>query len=160
DRLFAAVLGRPYGPSDERGIYRSSDGGQNWDKVLSKDPTIGGSDVEMDPANPNVIYASLWQSVLGPWEDRNEFAGTAGGLFKSTDGGTRWKQLKNGLPDNLVQINVAIAPSQPSRLFATVSTTEKGDYASDKGLGLFRSDDAGETWYRATTDPRPAMKIG
>jgi photosystem II stability/assembly factor-like uncharacterized protein len=160
NRVFAAVLGRPYGTNEERGIYRSTDGGQNWEKVLYKDPTVGGSDVEMDPSNPDVIYASMWQSVLGPWEDRNEFAGTGGGLFKSTDGGTTWKQLKNGLPDNLVQINVAIAPSQPSRLFATLSTTEKSDYGSDKGLGLFRSDDSGETWYRATNDPRPAMKIG
>jgi photosystem II stability/assembly factor-like uncharacterized protein len=160
NRVFAAVLGRPYGASEERGIYRSNDGGQNWEKVLYKDPTTGGEDVAIDPANPDVIYASLWQSVLGPWEDRNEFAGPGGGLFKSTDGGTTWKQLKNGLPDNLVQINVAIAPSQSSRLYATLSTTEKSDYGSDKGLGLFRSDDAGETWYRATTDPRPAMKIG
>jgi photosystem II stability/assembly factor-like uncharacterized protein len=160
NRLFAAVLGRPYGTGDERGIFRSTDGGQNWEKVLYKDQTVGGSDVEMDPANPDVIYASLWQSVLGPWEDRNEFAGASGGLFKSSDGGATWKQLKNGLPDNLVQVNLAISPSQPSRLYATLSTTEKGDYASDKGLGLFRSDDSGESWYRATTDPRPAMKIG
>jgi photosystem II stability/assembly factor-like uncharacterized protein len=160
NRVFAAVLGRPYGASEERGIYRSTDGGQNWEKVLYKDQTVGGSDVEMDPANPEIIYASMWQSILGPWEDKNEFAGAGGGLFKSTDGGTTWKPLKNGLPENLVQINLGISPSLPSRLYATLSTTEKGDYASDKGLGLFRSDDAGETWYRATTDPRPAMKIG
>jgi len=160
NRLFAAVLGHPYGPSDERGIYRSTDGGVTWQKVLYKGENTGGSEVAIDPSNPDVIYASLWEVRQGPWEDNNFFNGTGGGLFKSTDGGNTWKQLTNGLPKNLVQVDVAIAPSQPSRIYATVGTTERGAYGSGAGLGVYRSDDAGENWYRATTDPPPAMRIG
>ncbi len=160
NRIFAAVLGHPYGPNPERGIFRSTDGGATWEKVLFKDQNTGGSDVEIDPSNPDTMYASLWQSRLGPWEDNNSFAGTGGGLFKSTDGGTTWHKLSKGLPDDLVQINLAIAPSQPNRLYTTISTTQPGAYASDKGLGFYRSDDGGENWTHITDDPRPAMKIG
>jgi photosystem II stability/assembly factor-like uncharacterized protein len=160
DRLFAAVLGHPYGPNTERGIFRSTDGGKSWQKVLYVDENTGGSDVVLDPSNPEIVYASLWEARQGPSEDNNAFGGTKGGLFKSTDGGTTWNHLTKGLPDDLVQINVAIAPSLPSRLYATLSTTKVGGYESDKGLGVFRSDDAGESWYRVTNDPRPAMKIG
>ncbi|MGH9454571.1 MAG: WD40/YVTN/BNR-like repeat-containing protein, partial [Terriglobia bacterium] len=159
NRLFVAVLGHPYGPNEQRGIFRSTDGGQTFQKVLYKDENTGGSDVELDPSNPSIVYASLWEAREGPWEN-SEWSGTHGGLFKSTDGGDHWTQLTNGLPKNLVQINVAIAPSEPSRLYANVSTTERGGYQSGKGLGIYRSDDAGENWYRATTDPRPAEKIG
>ena len=160
DRLFAAVLGHPYGPNAERGIFRSTDGGKTWEKVLYKDDRTGGSDVVLDPKDPNVVYASLWQETLGPWEDANSYAGTGGGLFKSTDGGATWKQLTNGLPKDLVQINVAIAASDPQRLYATLSTTGEGGYANAKGLGVYRSDDAGASWRKITDDPRPAMKIG
>jgi photosystem II stability/assembly factor-like uncharacterized protein len=160
NRLFAAVLGHPYGPNAERGIYRSEDGGKTWSKVLYRDDRTGGSDVVIDPKNPQIVYASLWQETLGPWEDGNDYDGTGGGLFKSTDGGTTWKQLKSGLPDNLVQINVAIAASDPQRLYATLSTTVPSGYADAKGLGVYRSDDAGESWRKITDDPRPAMKIG
>jgi photosystem II stability/assembly factor-like uncharacterized protein len=160
NRLFAAVLGHPYGPNAERGIFRSTDGGATWQKILFKDENTGGSDVEIDPSNPDTVYACLWQSRLGPWEDNNYFAGTNGGLFKSTDGGNTWKKLTKGLPENLVQINVTIAQSQPNRLYATLSTTDPASYGSGKGLGFYRSDDAGESWTRITDDPRPAMKIG
>ncbi|WP_263353080.1 WD40/YVTN/BNR-like repeat-containing protein [Acidicapsa acidisoli] len=160
NRLFAAVLGHPYGPNEERGIYRSTDGGQNWKKVLYKDANTGGSDVVIDPAHPDVVYAGLWESRLGPWEDGNQYDGTHGGLFKSTDGGETWRPLTKGLPDNLVQIQVAIANSYTNRLYATVSTTHAGGYTSGAGLGVYRSDDAGENWYKATDDPRPALKIG
>jgi len=160
NRIFAAVLGHPYGPNPERGIFRSTDGGATWEKVLFKNENTGGSDVEIDPSDPDTVYASLWQSRLDPWEDDNAFAGTGGGLFKSTDGGTTWRKLSHGLPADLVQINLAIAPSQPNRLYATIATTEPGAYASDKGLGFFRSDDGGENWTRITDDPRPAIKIG
>jgi photosystem II stability/assembly factor-like uncharacterized protein len=160
DRVFAAVLGHPYGPSDMRGIYRSLDGGRTWQRVLYKDNDTGGSCVALDPGNPAVVYAGLWQSRLGPWEDKNEFNGTGGGLFKSTDGGTTWRQLKTGLPADLSQINIAIAPSEPTRLYAAVATSEPGDYQSAVGLGVFRSDDGGESWRRITTDPRPALRIG
>ncbi len=160
NRLFAAVLGHPYGPNAERGIYRSEDGGKSWTKVLGKDENTGGSDVVIDPKNPQVVYASLWDARLGPWEDKNAYESTHGGLFKSTDGGATWKPLTNGLPADLVQINVAIAASDPQRLYATVSTKVESGYASGKGLGVYRSDDGGASWRRITDDPRPAEKIG
>ena len=160
NRVYAAVLGHPYGPNEERGVYRSTDGGQTWKKALYKDANTGASDVEIDPAHPDVIYAALWESRLGPWEDGNQYDGTHGGLFKSTDGGDTWNQLTKGLPDDLVQIQVAIARSDPNRLYATTSTTREGAYGSGAGLGVYRSDDAGESWTKATDDPRPAMKIG
>ena len=160
NRVFAAVLGHPYGANAERGIFRSTDGGQSWTKVLYKDQNTGGYDVEINPADPNIVYATLWQERLGPFEDNNSFQGTTGGVFKSTDGGNTWRKLAKGLPDNLTQANVAIAASNPNRVFATVATTEPTAYATDKGMGFFRSDDAGESWTRITADPRAAMKIG
>lgn len=160
DRVFAAVLGHPYGPNPERGVFRSTDGGRSWTPVLQVDANTGASQVLMDPSNPDILYASLWESRLGPWEDGNLYQGTHGGLFKSTDGGATWRRLDDGLPRDLVQIQVALAPTEPSRLYATVSTTEPGGYASGKGLGVFRSDDGGLHWRRITEDPRPAMKIG
>jgi len=153
DRVFAAVLGHPYGPSPDRGLYLSVDGGKNWKRVLTKDANTGASDVEIDPANSDVVYASMWEVREGPWEDNNEFNGSGGGLFKSTDGGNTWQQLKNGLPQDLSQINVAIAPSDPRRLYATAGM------ASGK-LGVFRSDDAGASWAQVTQDPRPSGRIG
>ena len=153
NRLFAAVLGHPYGPSEERGIYRSTDGGQSWQRVISKDENTGGSDVEIDPSNPDIVYASMWEVREGPWEDGNEFNGGGGGLFKSTDGGSTWHGLTNGLPKDLSQIYVAIAPSDSRRLYATIAT------ASGK-LGVYRSDDAGDSWSQITTDARPAGRIG
>ena len=153
NRVFAAVLGHPYGPSEERGIYRSTDGGQTWQRVIAKDENTGGSDVEIDPSNPDVVYASMWEVREGPWEDGNEFNGTGGGLFKSTDGGSTWHALSNGLPKDLSQIYVAIAPSDPRRLYATLAT------ASGK-LNVYRSDDAGDSWAQITGDPRPSGRIG
>ena len=160
NRLFAAVLGHPYGPSEERGVFLSTDGGQNWTKVLYKNENTGGDQVEFDPSNPDILYASMWSVRQAPWEDANEYQTTDGGLFKSTDAGKTWRQLKSGLPDNLVQIHFASAPNQPSRVYAVVGTSLPGDYASGKGLGIYRSDDAGETWTRVTDDGRPAMRIG
>jgi photosystem II stability/assembly factor-like uncharacterized protein len=153
NKVIAAVLGHPYGPSEERGIYRSTDGGQTWQKVISKDENTGGSDVELDPSNPDVIYASMWEVREGPWEDGNEFNGPGGGLFKSMDGGATWHQLKKGLPDDLSQIYVGVAPSDSKRLYATLAT------ASGK-LAVYRSDDAGESWSQITDDPRPSGRIG
>jgi photosystem II stability/assembly factor-like uncharacterized protein len=153
NKVFAAVLGHPYGPSEERGIYRSTDGGENWQKVISKDENTGGSDVEIDPSNPDVVYASMWEAREGPWEDNNQVNGTGGGLFKSTDGGSTWHPLTNGLPKDPSQIYVAIAPSNPRRLYATLAS------ASGK-LNVYRSDDAGDSWTKITDDPRPAGRIG
>jgi photosystem II stability/assembly factor-like uncharacterized protein len=153
NRVFAAVLGHPYGPNEERGLFRSTDGGQSWQKIIYKDENTGASDVEIDPTNPDVIYASMWEVREGPWEDGNEVNGTGGGLFKSTDGGNSFHPLSNGLPKDLSQIYVAIAPSDPHRLYATIAV-------SSGGLAFYRSDDAGENWSKITDDPRPSGRIG
>ena len=152
NRLFAAVLGHPYGPNEERGIFRSADGGKTWEKVLYIDENTGASDVAMDPSNADVIYASLWEARQGPWEFGNEYNGTHGGIYKSADGGKTWRKLTKGLPADASQTYVAISPSDSSRVYATVATTHE--------VGIYRSDDAGENWRRATTDPRPALRIG
>jgi photosystem II stability/assembly factor-like uncharacterized protein len=160
NKVFAAVLGHPYRANDERGIYRSADGGNTWKKILFKDANTGGADIEIDPNNSSVVYASMWEETLAPWEDGNTEDGTGGGLFKSTDGGDTWKQLTKGLPADVVHIQAAIAPSDSNRLYATLATKHEGGYGSGAGLGVYRSDDAGESWYKATDDPRPALKIG
>jgi photosystem II stability/assembly factor-like uncharacterized protein len=160
NRVYAAVLGHPFGPSTERGIFRTGDGGKTWSRVLFVDENTGGSCIKIDPRNSAILYAGLWNARSGPWEDNNVFNGTAGGLYKSTDGGDHWRKLGAGLPENLAQIEIAVAPSRPERLYATVATTAAGDYSSAAGLGVFRSDDAGEHWSRITTDPRPALRIG
>jgi photosystem II stability/assembly factor-like uncharacterized protein len=153
NRVFAAVLGHPYGPNEERGLFRSTDGGQSWQKMIYKDENTGASDVEIDPSNPDVVYASMWEVREGPWEDGNEVNGTGGGLFKSTDGGNNWHPLANGLPKDLSQIYVAIAPTDPRRLYATLGM-------ASGALAVYRSDDAGETWSKITDDPRPSGRIG
>jgi photosystem II stability/assembly factor-like uncharacterized protein/uncharacterized coiled-coil protein SlyX len=151
DRFFVAVAGHPYGPNEERGIFRSLDGGTTFEKVLYRDENTGGGDVQIDPANSAIVYATLWESREGPWEN-STWDGTNGGIFKSTDGGKTWNQLTKGLPDKIVQANLAIAPSSPRTLFATVKTpiTHK----------LYRSEDGGESWVNTTDDPRPAAGIG
>lgn len=155
NRLFVAVAGHPYGPNPERGLFRSTDGGQTFEKVLYKDENTGASDVLLDPSNPDVVYASLWEAREGPWEN-GEWEAPGGGILKSTDGGRTWRQLKNGLPQGLVQANLAIAASNPKRLYATASTTH------DVGIfvSIYRSDDAGESWQKVTDDTRPATRIG
>ena len=151
NRLFVAVAGHPYGPNPERGIYRSTDGGQSFEKVLYKDENIGGNDVEIDPFDPNTVYATLWEAREGPWEN-GEFSGPNAGIFKSTDGGQTWKQLAGGLPSSIAQAYITIARSDPKQLFAVVAI--KG------GLEFYRSSDAGETWSTVTTDPREKNRIG
>ena len=153
NRVFAAVLGHPYGPNEERGLFQTTDGGQTWEKILYKDENTGASDVEIDPSNPDVIYASMWEVREGPWEDGNEVNGTGGGLFKSTDGGGTWRPLKNGLPKDLSQLYVTVAPTDSKRLYATVGS-------ASGALGVYRSDDAGESWSKITDDPRPSGRIG
>ncbi len=151
NRLFVAVAGHPYGPNAERGIYRSTDGGQTFEKVLYKDENIGGNDVKIDASNPNVVYATLWEAREAPWEN-GDWNGTGGGIFKSSDGGHTWKQLSGGLPGGIVQAYVAIARSNPQRLFASVATKD--------AVELYGSNDGGASWFNATTDPRPKMRIG
>jgi photosystem II stability/assembly factor-like uncharacterized protein len=153
NRVFAAVLGHPYGPNEERGLFRSADGGQTWQRVIDKNENTGASDVEIDPSNPDVMYASMWEAREGPWEDNNEVNGTSGGLFKSTDGGNTWHPLNNGLPKDLAQIYVAIAPSDTRRLYATIAI-------ASGPLSFYRSDDGGENWSKVTDDPRPSGRIG
>jgi photosystem II stability/assembly factor-like uncharacterized protein len=160
NRLYAAVLGHPFGANSQRGLFRSTDGGKTWNRILYVDDDTGASFVRIDPQNSQVLYAGMWNVRAGPWEDNNVYNGKKGGLFKSTDGGEHWRHLAEGLPDDLSQLDVVIAPSNPSRLYATIATTEDGAYSSAAGLGVFRSNDAGEHWYRVTTDPRPALRIG
>ena len=149
NRLFVAVLGHPYGPNAERGIFRSTDGGRTFDKVLYKDENTGGIDVAFDPRDANTVYAVLWESRQAPWEN-GVFSGPGSGLFKSTDGGNTWRPIGRGLPtfdrDGLGRIGITVAPSLPSRLFATVDAARNG--------GLYRSDDGGETFARITDDAR------
>jgi photosystem II stability/assembly factor-like uncharacterized protein len=151
DRLFVAVAGHPYGPNEERGIFRSLDGGQTFEKVLYRDENTGGADIQIDPNQPDIIYASLWESREGPWEN-STWNGDNGGIFKSIDGGKTWAQLSKGLPDKIVQANLAIAPSSSATLFAAVRTRISSR--------LYRSEDAGETWRVATDDERPGAGIG
>jgi cyclophilin family peptidyl-prolyl cis-trans isomerase/photosystem II stability/assembly factor-like uncharacterized protein len=159
NRVFVAALGHPYGPNAERGIFRSIDGGRSFQKVLYKDENVGGNDVDIDPANPDIVYATLWEERQGPWENA-AWAGTGGGIFKSTDGGTTWTMLTKGLPA-VVQANLAISASNPRRLYATVAfAAEPGASSNRGGTGIFRSDDAGESWTHITTDARPAGRIG
>ncbi|MDX6694568.1 MAG: hypothetical protein QOF02_2171, partial [Blastocatellia bacterium] len=151
ERLFVAVAGHPYGPNEERGIFRSTDGGRTFERLLYKDENTGGADVQLDPSNPDTVYAALWEAREGPWEN-GSWNGTGGGIFKSTDGGKSWRQLSQGLPEGIVQANLAIAKSDTRRLFAAVATLT--------GASLYRSDDGGESWTVATTDARPATRIG
>ena len=151
DRVFVAVGGHPFGPNEERGIFRSLDGGKTFEKVLYRDENTGGGDVQVDPTNSDVVYASLWESREGPWEN-STWNGTNGGIFKSTDGGKSWNQLRKGLPDKMVQANLAISPSSPGTLLATVKTLVTSN--------IFRSEDGGESWVPTTDDARPAAGIG
>jgi photosystem II stability/assembly factor-like uncharacterized protein len=143
NRLFVAVLGHPYGPNEERGIFRSTDGGRSFQKVLYKNDLTGGIDVILDPSNAQTVYAALWQAQQGPWENAY-FAGPASGLFKSTDGGTTWNELKSGLPASSVigRCGIEVSQADTKRLYAICGIDEKSG-------GLYRSDDGGATWTRA-----------
>ncbi len=151
DRLLVAVAGHPYGPNEERGVYLSTDGGKNFQKTLGKDENTGAADVQIDPSNPETVYAALWEAREGPWEN-GSWNGTNGGIFKSVDGGKTWKQLTSGLPNDIVQANLGIAASAPQNLIAAVATKTAGK--------LYRSEDGGETWTLATEDERPGARIG
>ncbi len=159
DRIFAAVLGHPYGPNKERGIYRSLDGGKTFEQVLYKDVNTGGDDVAIDPSDPNIVYATLWEDREGPWEN-GSWNGTNGGIFKSTDGGTTWRKLTNGLTDSLVQAHIAIAPNNSNIVYTVIATTKGNNYGTGTGMGLYRSDDKGEHWQKISNDGRAEARIG
>ncbi len=149
NRVFAAVLGHPYGPNKERGVYRTTNGGKTWEQVLYLDENTGAVQVIVDPADPNIVYADMFAGRLAPWEN-GMWAGAKSGLFKSTDGGNNWKQLKTGLPttnEGLDRIGFCIAPSDHNRLYAVVS-------ANDKSGGFYRSNDGGESWTKLSADTR------
>src|SRR6202048_563911 len=126
NRVFVSVQGHPYGPNKERGVFRSTNGGQSFEKILYKDENIGAADLAFDPSNTQTIYAVLWAARVAPWEIRSgeSFVVPGSGLYKSTDGGNTWRQLTKGLPSSddggLGRIGVAVAPSQPRRVHATV----------------------------------------
>jgi len=148
NRLFVAVLGHPYGPRTERGIFRSLDGGQTFERVLYKDENTGGIDLAFDPVDSHTVYAVLWEQRQGPWENAVG-TGPGSGLFKSTDGGTTWRPQTTGLPtyeEGLGRLGITVAPSNRTRLYAAVDAGRNG--------GIFRSDDGGETWRRTNTDSR------
>jgi photosystem II stability/assembly factor-like uncharacterized protein len=159
DRLFVAVLGHPYGPNTERGVYRSTDGGQSFQQVLYKDDRTGAIDLAFDPTNPRTVFAVLWQAQQGPWEN-GAFTGPHSGLFKSTDGGDNWTQVIGGLPtfqQGLGRIGIAIAPSDRNRMYALVEAGGSGRgraAANGSGGGLYRSDDAGANWSHVNGENR------
>ncbi len=145
DVVFAAVLGHAFGPNAERGVYRTRDGGKTWQQVLKKDADTGASSVAIDPHNPRVVFAGLWQVRRRPWELVSGGAGS--GLYVSRDGGDTWRQLTGSeLPEGLMgKIGVAVAPSDGRRVYALIEHADGG---------LFRSDDGGETWTHASDDHR------
>ncbi len=140
ERVFVAAMGHPYGANEERGVFRSLDGGATWQKVLYTDADTCAAAVAIDPGDPNTVYADMFESRHGPWENAS-WQGPGSGLYKSVDGGTTWKKLTKGLPtaaEGLGRIGFSISRSDRSRLFAVVDAT--------KGGGVYRSDDAGESW--------------
>ncbi|HQR06869.1 MAG TPA: hypothetical protein PLN21_08610 [Gemmatales bacterium] len=144
DIAFAAVLGHAFGPNGERGVFRTTDGGVNWQRVLFKDDDTGASDVCFDPSNPNILFGGLWQTRRRPWDLTS--GGPGSGLYVSRDAGTTWQPLQHkneigketGLPEGIWgKVGVAVAASDPQRVYCLIE--------ADKG-GLFRSDDGGVNW--------------
>ncbi len=139
DIVYAAVLGHAFGPSADRGVFKSTDGGKTWRKVLFRNDSTGAADLIMDPTNPDVLYASLWQAGRKPWQLVSGGAGS--GLFKSTDAGEHWTELtKNaGMPSGLIgKIGIAVSAAKPMRITTIIENGAAG--------GVYRSEDGGATW--------------
>jgi photosystem II stability/assembly factor-like uncharacterized protein len=161
DRLFVAVLGHPYGPNPERGVFRSTDGGRTFEKVLFKDDYTSANEVLIEPSNPRILYATLWSQQQSFIEGQG-FGNAGMGIFKSTDGGTTWTQLSEGLPE-ILQANIAIAPSDPNILYAAIAPGQGP-------IGFYKSTDGGAHWFQAIHGPggaagraqdmRPLARIG
>lgn len=144
DVVYVGVQGHVWGPSAERGVFKSSDGGKHWRKVLFRNDSTGITDLAIDPANPQTLYAAFWQAYRTPWSLVSGGAGS--GIFKSTDGGEHWSEItrNSGLPGGLIgNIGLTVSPAKPGRVWAIVE--------ADSG-GVFRSDDAGATWTRTNTE--------
>ncbi|HUN99252.1 MAG TPA: hypothetical protein VMU69_23850, partial [Bradyrhizobium sp.] len=146
--VFVAALGHAYGPNAERGVFRSTDGGEHWDKVLFKNDDTGAIDLAFRPGRPDTIYASLWQTRRPPWSVYPPSSGLGSGLYLSQDGGSHWKQIVgNGFPPHPGRIGIAVAPSKPDRVYAVTD-------AEDGEGGLYRSDDGGTHWVHVSGDSR------
>jgi photosystem II stability/assembly factor-like uncharacterized protein len=147
DLVYVAALGHPYGPNAERGVFRSKDGGKSWQRILSRnDNDTGAIDIVMEPGNPRVLYAALWQTRRTPWSVYPPSNGPGSGLFKSTDGGDHWTERRgNGLPSSPGRIGLAVARTKPQRVYAIIDAKEGG---------MYRSDDGGATWTHTSGDGR------
>ena len=145
DTVYVAVLGHAYGPNAERGVFRSTNGGATWQKILDRGPDVGAVDLAFDPENPRVLYATVWNGKRPPWSVYAPIEGPGSGMFKSTNGGDNWTQLSgHGLPADGRRSGVATASGH--RVYALIDAPRDG--------GLYRSDDAGENWTRVSSDPR------
>lgn len=139
--VYVAVQGAVHGPSQQRGIYRSDDGGQHWQQLLFVNPTTGASDLSMDEHNPRILYAAMWDHLRTPWQVIS--GGDGSGLYKSVDGGLSWKKLSKGLPEKMGKTAIDVSPANPSVVYANIEA-ESG--------GVFRSADSGESWEQVSRD--------
>ncbi len=139
--VYVAVQGSVYGPSAERGVYRSTDGGNQWERILFVNETTGAADLSLDSNNPRILYAGMWDHQRLPWKVRS--GGPGSGIHKSTDGGTTWKKLKTGLPDQMGKVAVDVSRADSNVVYANIEAA--------KG-GVFRSDNAGESWKQVNSD--------
>jgi photosystem II stability/assembly factor-like uncharacterized protein len=145
DIAFAAVLGNPFGPNAERGMYRTKDGGKNWDRVLFVNDKTGAIDLVMDPNNPRILFAGMWQVQRKPWTLVD--GGPDGGVYQSIDGGDTWKKVENGLPTGVTgKVGIAISPANSNRIWVLIETPD------DAKGGLYRSNDGGKSFNRINGD--------